>query len=100
MFNEDKKLVEQAKSLGKYESKVIEDGDKKHLLCGTPLAFDDVIEISIREFLGKMAQEFGIYKQINEMEINMDLLAEVRDKVAELILDTYDSDVVYGSIEY
>lgn len=100
LFNKDPALIEQAKELGKHESKLVigKDG-KKHILMGTDLAFEDTLWNAMREALIETCQCLSIEVD-PDADWLVDASSEMRDKALEEIAIGEDVDLVQGYDEY
>lgn len=97
--NTTDELKEQAAQLSKREVKVIKDGDRKHVLVGTDLAYEDELYENISKTFDSLQEALGL-KPTDEWTDNADYKSELRDVILEYVLHANNADITYGSDEY
>lgn len=102
-MTEEEKLgvYKQAMLLSKREAKTVSRGEKKYLLCGTPLAYEDDLCDKVHECFKCLCEIFKI--ELSEEQKCDDLemyVSEVRDEVMDRFEKLVNGKVIFGSIEY
>lgn len=84
--------------LGKTETTLLRLGNKKYLLCGTPLAFDEEIEVALEDMFLRMLVKIGVE------EINYDKYVNTIKNVTEVMMDAFKEnegvEILYQSEEF
>lgn len=97
---EEIKLVKQAEALGKSEFKIVETDGVKYLLCGSPLAFSDLIDGRLYDFVRSIAFQFTSELD-NDGIPDEDNNSKAVEAVEEVVLGLIGcKEVIYGSVEF
>ena len=84
--------------LGKTETTLLKLGNKKYLICGTPLAFDEEIEVALENMFMCMLAKIGKY------EIDYDEYVDTIKSVTEAMIDAFkendEVEILYQSEEF
>lgn len=84
--------------LGKTETTLLRLGNKKYLLCGTPLAFDEEIEVALEDLFLRMLAKIG------KDDIDYDNYVDTIKSVTEAMIDAFKEnegvEILYQSEEF
>lgn len=84
--------------LGKTETTLLKLGNKRYLICGTPLAFDEEIEVALEDLFLRMLAKIGVE------EIDYDKYVDTIKSVTEAMIDAFkeneEVEILYQSEEF
>lgn len=84
--------------LGKTETTLLRLGNKKYLLCGTPLAFDEEIEVALEDLFLRMLAKIG------KDDIDYDNYVDTIKSITEAMIDAFKEnegvEILYQSEEF
>ena len=100
MFTDVKLAQDLCDNEGKRASMTIVKDRVRHILCATPLAYEDDLCDKVRDCFTTLAEILKINLSEEEQGNLEDYVSEVRDEVLERFENLVGSRIVYGYVEY
>lgn len=85
-------------NLGKYDYVIIRVNSEDVLLCGTPLAFDDIIENAVSDIFFNLCKDF---LNVDYPEYDyMDAIKQISEKIQDEFLKQNNLRLAYQETEF